>query len=282
MSAATGMADEPTPDRGHPPLPAGMRGQGGRLDDDPPPVEWLNPDSASPVLLLCEHAGQAIPAQLAGLGLSEGVIDLHIGWDIGAERLARSLAVTLGAPLILQRYSRLVIDCNRPPGSAGSIPEVSDHVAIPGNQRLGPEARAQRKARIFDPLDAAIAEGFARAPRRAAFSVHTYTRQMHRGERRRWDAGFLCRRDLGAARIFVETIARARPDLTLAVNQPYRIEEAGDWFIPRHAEPRGLRHSLIEVCNDQLQTEAQVALWSGLLARAIDAVLRATPGALGR
>ena len=54
---------------------------------DPTPVEWVNRDSTSPVLLLCEHAGQAIPAQLAALGLPAGAIDLHIGWDIGALRL---------------------------------------------------------------------------------------------------------------------------------------------------------------------------------------------------
>lgn len=240
---------------------------------DPHPVEWVLAHSQSPILLLCEHAGQAIPAALAGLGLPAGAIDLHIGWDIGAERLARSIAARLHAPLILQRYSRLVIDCNRPPGAAGSIPEISDTVAIPANQHLGTEARKQREAMIFAPLNAAIIEGFARAPRRAAFSIHSFTRQMHQGERRKWDAGFLCRRDMAAAQVFMDNLNRARPDLILAVNEPYRIDEDGDWFIPHHAEPRGIRHCLIEVCNDQLQSDAGVQLWAGLLAKAIGEVL---------
>ena len=240
---------------------------------DPTPVEWVNRDSTSPVLLLCEHAGQAIPAQLAALGLPAGAIDLHIGWDIGAERLARSIAARLDAPLILQRYSRLVIDCNRPPGAAGSIPEISDNVVVPGNRRLGLEARRQREAMIFAPLDAAITQGFARAPRRAAFSIHSFTRQMHQSERRRWDAGFLCRRDMAAAQVFVDCLSRARPDLVLAINEPYQIEDEGDWFIPHHAEPRGIRHCLIEVCNDQLQSDAGVEVWAGLLAQAIGEVL---------
>lgn len=88
-------------------------------------------------------------------------------------------------------------------------------------------------------MNAAIDDGFVRAPRRGAFSIHSFTRQMHRGTRRDWDAGFLSRRDLAAAQIFVDSIARVRPDLKLAVNEPYRIEDDGDWFIPRHAEPRG-------------------------------------------
>ena len=242
-------------------------------DHDPPPVEWVNPDSTSPILLLCEHAGQAIPVQLGNLGLPEGAIDRHIGWDIGAERLARALAERLGAPLILQRYSRLVIDCNRPPGSAGSIPEISDHVSVPGNQGLSGMARRWRESLIFAPLDAAIADGFARAPRRAAFSVHTFTRQMHQGPRRPWDAGFLARRDLSTARQLLRSIRAEHPAFKLAINEPYQIDEDGDWFIPHHAEPRGLRHTLIEICNDQVRTDVEITLWASLLARAIKAVL---------
>lgn len=105
-------------DRGDATISRPGEGFGGLTPSDPAPVEWVRPNSASPVLLLCEHAGQAISEDLDGLGLPEGAIDLHIGWEIGAERLARSLAEKLDAPLILQRYSRLVIDCNRPTGSA--------------------------------------------------------------------------------------------------------------------------------------------------------------------
>lgn len=241
---------------------------------DPEPVEWMHRDSKCPILLLCEHAGQAVPAQLEGLGLPKGAIDLHIGWDIGAERLARSLADKLSAPLILQRYSRLVIDCNRPPGAPGSVPEISDHVVIPGNQRLSPEARKEREKLIFDPLQNAILEGFAQVPRSAAFSIHSFTRQMHYAKTKRiCDAGFLCRRDLDTAQIFVDSLRRARPDLSLAINEPYQIDDDGDWFIPHHAEPRGIRHCLIEVCNDQLHSDTAVEKWADLLANAIGEVV---------
>ncbi|WP_187431504.1 hypothetical protein ROLI_026760 [Roseobacter fucihabitans] len=248
----------------------------GAVHNDPAPVEWINADSQAEVLLLCEHAGQAIPSHLYDLGLPKGAIDRHIGWDIGAEKLARAVAEKLDAPLILQRYSRLVLDCNRPPHSAGSIPEVSDTVVIPANQGLDPKARAQRQSTIFDPLNDAIQDGFLRAPRRAGFSIHTFTRQMQLGERRTWDAGILCRRDLPTAQTILESITRADPALTVALNEPYQIEEDGDWFIPQHAEPRGLRHSLIEVCNDQVETEVQVEKWAELLAVALRDVLAQT------
>lgn len=244
------------------------------LENDPAPVEWINADSQVPILLLCEHAGQAIPQTLQGLGLPEGAIDLHIGWDIGAEQLARSIAAELGAPLILQRYSRLVIDCNRPPGAPSSIPQISDDTPVPGNQHLDPEDQSHREQSIFAPLDAAIAAGFMKAPRQATFSIHSFTRHMKRGVARSCDAGFLCRTDLPTAQSLMAHVSKTRPDLDLAINQPYQIESDGDWFIPHHAESRGVRHSLIEVCNDQLRTGEGIALWSRLLSQAI----RALPG----
>ncbi|WP_224380177.1 N-formylglutamate amidohydrolase [Roseovarius carneus] len=242
---------------------------------DPIAVEWVHPESKSEVLLLCEHAGQAIPKRLGGLGLPEGALDRHIGWDIGAERLARALADRLGAPLIIQRYSRLVLDCNRPAGSAGSIPEVSDGIAVPGNQGISDQDRAARQEMIFDPLNAAIDQGFAHVPRRAAFSIHSYTRRMQDGVRRTWDAGFLSRHDLVTAQTFVDSISGLEPGLVLGVNQPYQIEADSDWFIPHHAERRGMRHTLVEVCNDQLGTDAQVARWADLLAHAVGEILAA-------
>ena len=76
---------------------------------DPPPVDIINRDVHAPLFFLCEHAGQAIPKALKNLGLSQDHINQHIGWDIGAESLARHIANVLGSPLIIQRYSRLVI-----------------------------------------------------------------------------------------------------------------------------------------------------------------------------
>ncbi len=240
---------------------------------DPAPVEVVNPASAAPVLLLCEHAGRAVPAALAGLGVSPDVLSSHRGWDIGAEAVARGVAAKLGAPLVIQRYSRLVIDANRPPGSAQSILQASDGEAIPGNRGLSEAERRARVSAIFEPMDRAIVAAFDRAPRRAAFSIHSFTPTLG-GAARPWSAGFLSRRDGATAKALMASLGAARPDLILALNEPYRIEDETDWFIPAHAEPRGLAHALIEVRNDQIEGAAGQALWAELLADAISAVLR--------
>ena len=244
--------------------------------NDPDPVEWVNADSRAPVLLLCEHAGQAVPESLGGLGLPPGALDGHIGWDIGAEALARAIAARLSAPLVLQRYSRLVIDCNRPPDTPQSVPAVSDGVAVPLNAGASGVEREARRREVFEPLDLAIADGFARHPRHAAFSVHSFTRTMN-GSDRIWHAGFLSRADTATASALMSHVCAADDSVALDLNQPYEIEDDGDWFIPVHAEPRGLRHTLIEVRNDQLDDEAGVARWADLLSDAIATMLEPEP-----
>lgn len=239
---------------------------------DPHPVDLRHAHSAAPVFLLCEHAGQAVPKALDGLGLPEGEIDRHIGWDIGAEKLACAIADRLKCPLILQRYSRLVIDCNRPPLLDGSIPERSDGITVPGNTRLEQADHDLRRRAIFDPMNDAITSAFETHPRQAVFSIHSYTRHLQ-GQDRRWDAGFLTRQDQQSAHRLMAAIASAAPELNLALNQPYQIEDASDWFIPRFAEARGMRHALIEVRNDHLRDNAGIARWADLLAHAIQTVL---------
>jgi len=64
--------------------------------------------------------------------------------------VARQVAAALDAPLVAQNYSRLVIDCNRDPKVATSIPRLSESVEIPGNVNLSDADMAVRRAEIFD------------------------------------------------------------------------------------------------------------------------------------
>lgn len=238
---------------------------------DPSPVEWVNADSTSPIMLVCEHAGRTIPAKLGDLGLPSGALDTHIGWDIGAEALARELADRLSAPLILQHYSRLLIDCNRPPNTNGSIPKISDGIAIPANASISPGETLSRRKEIFDPLDDAISACIKEHPRQAAFSIHSFT-GIFEGRTRPWHAGILSRRDTNTANTIINHLRTNAPGLLIALNEPYRIDDATDWFIPAHAEKNGLAHALIEIRNDQLNDSIGVARWADLLATPIAAI----------
>src|SRR5580704_2312896 len=118
---------------------------------DVPPVREDNAAGASPFLLTCDHYGRLIPRVLGDLGLPEDELARHIAWDIGIAGVADALAKHLDAHLIAQPYSRLVIDCNRPPCVASSIPVLSEATAIPGNEGLSQDDAATRRREIFEP-----------------------------------------------------------------------------------------------------------------------------------
>src|SRR5579872_7407479 len=118
--------------------------------EDVPPVHEYNRAGGSPFLFTCDHYGRAIPRILGDLGVAESELSRHIAWDIGIAGVAERLSEHLDAHLIAQRYSRLVIDCNRPPAVASSIPVTSETTAIPGNEKLAEDAAAARRHEIFE------------------------------------------------------------------------------------------------------------------------------------
>src|SRR3954447_24812689 len=123
-----------------------------------PPVLEENAAGRSPFLLTCDHYGRLIPRGLGDLGLPASELTRHIAWDIGIAGVAEVLSRHLDAHLIVQRYSRLVIDCNRPPNVASSIPLISEATTIPGNEGISRGVAKMRRAEIFDPYHRRIDE----------------------------------------------------------------------------------------------------------------------------
>lgn len=77
------------------------------------PVERIAGDPARGLLLVCEHASNAVPEDLGRLGVPEPEFSRHIAYDIGAAEVTRRLAARLGVPAVLTQFSRLIIDPNR-------------------------------------------------------------------------------------------------------------------------------------------------------------------------
>ena len=240
--------------------------------NDPPPVEVLRPDGAGPVVLTCEHAARAIPERLGDLGLPPGEIDRHIGWDIGALGVATRLSAMLDAPLAIQPYSRLVVDCNRPLGGINHMPEISDGTGIPANRGLSDADRAARHDAIHQPFHAAVTTLLdARAGNDVTLiAVHSFTPALRTSDAARpWDVGALCRTGAPFVGEFLAGLAEADPALCLALNAPYEIEDDGDYTIPIHAEARGLPHALLEIRQDRIADAAGQARFADLVAAAL-------------
>src|SRR6266513_3683234 len=119
--------------------------------DEPAPVSVHNENGPSPFLIVADHAGNCMPRALGRLGLPESECERHIAWDIGIAAVCRLVADALDATLVQQNYSRLVIDCNRAPGSESSIPGISELTRVPGNIGRGEAQKAARVREIFRP-----------------------------------------------------------------------------------------------------------------------------------
>ncbi len=241
--------------------------------EDPDPVERLSGNAESDLLMVCEHAGQAVPKRLRTLAPPLEQMQRHIAWDIGAAAVTRNLSDKLDAPAVLQRYSRLVIDCNRPPGVPSSMPKVSDGTEIPFNQQISEPDRVARVAEIFRPFEAAIAKQIEIRPPSLLADIHSFTPVMQ-GFKRPWEIGLLFNRDDSGAHALMRELLNRRPGLVAAFNEPYRVSDLSDYTIPTHGEKRGLRHVLIEIRNDLIDTPEGVEIWSNLLADCFQAMLK--------
>ena len=236
-------------------------------DGEPAPVVVTRREAASRLIVVCEHAGRAIPRSLGDLGLPEPERSRHIAWDIGALALAEALAERLDAILFSQVYSRLVCDCNRQPSARDFIPEISELTRIPGNIGLNAAARQARERAIFRPfhdrIEAEMDERMAAGERPILVTVHSFT-PVFKGVARPWAAAVLYNRDRELAPRIAELL-RADPTLRVGVNEPYVVSDETDYTVPVHGERRGLPCVEFEVRNDLLGTAEEVAAWADRL-----------------
>jgi len=199
------------------------------------------------LLLLCDHASNALPPGMGHLGLAPELFRTHIAHDIGAAEVTRALAHRYGAPAILGRWSRLLIDLNRGADDPTLVMKLSDGTIIPGNRNAGPDEVARRIAAYHAPYHAAIrAELDRMGPRAVVISMHSFTPAWKKAPRK-WEVGVLYDRDTRLAAPLMARLARA--GFAVGDNEPYSGALEGD-TLWQHGTRRGLPHVLVEMRQD--------------------------------
>ncbi len=230
-------------------------------------VEIIAGDPASGVLLLCDHASNAVPPELGTLGLPPLEMQRHIAYDIGAASMTRAMAAMLGAPAILTHFSRLLIDPNRGPEDPTLVRQLSDGAIIPANHGISSTGIAERVARYYAPYDAAISaaidHAIAAGHPPAIIALHTFTPHMQ-GIARPWHIGILSDTDRRLSQSWLDELMQ-EPDLVTGDNEPYRGGLPGD-TIDRHATRRGLNNTLIEIRQDLVTADFDAHAWGQRLA----------------
>ncbi|QHC37288.1 N-formylglutamate amidohydrolase [Komagataeibacter xylinus] len=244
---------------------------------DPAPVIQFGPSALDgvatagglPFVLVSDHAGQAIPAALGDMGVSEKDRARHIACDLGMAETGRLLAEKLGCVLIEQAYSRLVIDCNRAPGHPASIVRESDGTPVPANAALSADAEGCRVEEIFLPyhqkIRGEISTRLEAGLPVVLISLHSFTDCMN-GQVRPWHTGVLHNRN-PAFGLRVRDLLAAEDGLVVGSNEPYALTDVNDYTVPVHAEGRGLPYLEIEIRQDLIATPEGQAEWAARLAR---------------
>lgn len=246
------------------------------MTTDPLPFRWHNRDGSAQMLVVCDHASNALPPGHGNLGLTDDQIDQHIAWDIGAAAVAEHLADRFDAPAIFSNFSRLLIDCNRYPADPASIAPVSDGVTVAGNLGLSAAEIERRREKFFQPYHdeiETVLDGFIAAGRPPVLlSVHSFTPNFN-GARRPWQIG-VCwlADDRMAARVMAEL--RAGGTILVGDNQPYALDPAEDYTLIEHGLRRGLAHLLVEFSQELVADAVGARHWADRLAPAVERALQ--------
>jgi predicted N-formylglutamate amidohydrolase len=226
------------------------------LKDGPTPddvVAVINPAGTGRVVLVCEHAANAIPPEFKELGLNEHALQSHIAWDLGALAVAKAMAARLDAPLVAQRVSRLVYDCNRSPNAPDAIPDISEYQKIPGNVGLSAADRLARTVRYYAPFCDALSACLEKRVSPVLITVHSFT-PVYKGQRRDVEIGILHDRDSRLADEILKCAGR-NSERKVMRNLPYGPEDGVTFTLVRHALPYGLLNVMIEIRNDLIADE---------------------------
>ena len=242
---------------------------------DPAPVQTVVARGDVPLLIVCDHAGHAVPGALAGLGLPAHELMRHIGWDIGALDVATRLAERTGAGLVASVYSRLVIDANRYPADPKSVAVASDGTAVPGNRGIDPIARERRVVEIFRPyhdaIEAALDRLVAAGPTPLLLSLHTMTDRIG-GRSRAMHVTVCWTHDDTVAGVALAALRRL-DGVLVADNDPYAVDIGVDYTVPEHGLRRGLPVLMLELRQDLVATAAAAHAWADRLVPVVAAVL---------
>lgn len=232
-------------------------------------AELINPQAVTGLLITGDHAGNAVPPAMGTLGLPPGELTRHIAWDIGAGEVARRLARKMGATAVLARYTRLLIDPNRPLGAPESIPAVSDGTPIPANRDLTAADRQARADMFFDPYHRAVDRQIARLRHAgqypAVLAVHSCTPRLSvNGAPRPWHVGVMFSHDRDLADYLLDAFS-ARRGLVVGANEPYSGLLHG-YAQKRHGLAQMLPHAQIEIRQDLIGDAEGQEQWAALLA----------------
>ncbi|NNE87189.1 MAG: N-formylglutamate amidohydrolase [Silicimonas sp.] len=237
------------------------------------PVHVIGRDRPSRFLVVCDHATNRIPPDVANgtLGVSDADMGRHIAYDVGAAGVSVRLAEQLNAPAVLSNFSRLVIDPNRGEDDPTLVMRLYDGTIVPANRHVDHHEVERRLRLCYRPYHAAIAELAMQHPDAVIVSIHSFTPQLRGRNERPWHVGFLHAEDTRLSDALANLL-RADPKWCVGLNVPYTGKLQGD-TIDKHAIQHVRQNTLIEIRNDLIADEVGQLEWADRFAQLLPKAL---------
>ncbi|MEM7608227.1 MAG: N-formylglutamate amidohydrolase [Myxococcota bacterium] len=234
------------------------------MTNDAEAVESIEGSSA--VLLTCEHASERVPSGFRWPEADAWLRGTHWAFDLGAAALCRELAASLAAPALLSRFSRLLVDPNRPEDSDTLFRDTAEGRPVHMNRDIDASERRRRLERLYRPYHRAVAGAM---PGKAfAFSVHSFT-PLYEGQPRELEVGVLFDEEEARAAELLGALREA--GYRSAPNEPYSGKRGLMYCVDHHGREAGVPALEIEVRQDLLADER----WRAGLVDTLTPVLRA-------
>lgn len=213
------------------------------------PVERVPGRVGAPLALCCEHATNVLPAPWTWSEADARLVDTHWGYDVGVAPLLRAMAEALGAPAVLSRFTRLLVDPNRPIGAETMFRTHCDGVEVDLNRDLDDAERARRIDGFYTPYHDAVDAMLRDWPELPLVSLHTYTPD-YEGHVRDVQIGVLFDADRAMADRWYAVLADS--DYDVRFNEPWSGLEGLMYSPQHHATRHGREVVELEIRNDLL------------------------------
>jgi len=227
-------------------------------------VEEIDGDFESRVVFTCEHASAELPKPWTWPEEDRWLVDTHWASDLGAAAFTRRVARLLNAPAVLSRFSRLLIDPNRPLHSETLFRDNADGKRVHLNHAILQTERERRIDRFYVPYHAAVRAMVERSRGDTVFSIHTFT-DNYEGKPRLLELGVLFDHDEEPAQRLVRHLREA--GFHVAPNEPWSGKEGLAYSPVRHAREAGRRALEIEARQDLIVEESFARRLAEALAR---------------
>ena len=212
------------------------------------------------IVLTCEHASERVPegfAKETGFTWPEAdrwLLGTHWAYDLGAEAIAVEHARAVSARLVCARFSRLLVDPNRPPSSDTLFRDMAEGRPITMNRGLSSWERDARIGLLYEPFHDAVDRTVSESRRaEIVFAVHTFT-DVYEGQRRSLEIGILFDREEELGARVLAGLARA--GFHVAANEPWSGKAGLIHVAGHHGDRHGKRALELEVRQDLAESPA--------------------------